>query len=400
MQIRKSGLAMPSAARYPRVQTRYDGKFWPMALMGGGAEGSHDTRDLLTADNFPIRDLFGQIDDLLRVVSENRQRVSQLFVEEVDNAYVRTYNQVGNILVQRGAEYGRPTAQRVSRASTVQGLPIEPFKMMTMWTREYLALQQAEWLRREAQAFVVADMELQWRIPLQTLFDNLASTTVALVDPGTNISLTVRAPLYNADGIVPPPFENVSFAGTHDHYFVSGTTAVSAGNVETLRKALDEHGHRTNRWLIVHDDQVDDIQALPNFVGVADPLTTVGPGSTADRANLPAGLPNDFEVIGVIKYTGFRVMRWNMIPTGYVVALDLNGPKPVARREWPAGNQLRGLQLIRPDADTTYPVNSVYYERWAGWGGNFDRSNGAIMQVKASGTYDVPSIAASIITEG
>jgi hypothetical protein len=139
---------------------------------------------------------------------------------------------------------------------------------------------------------------------------------------------------------------------------------------------------------------------LPNFVGVADPLTTVGPGSTADRANLPAGLPNDFEVIGVIKYTGFRVMRWNMIPTGYVVALDLNGPKPVARREWPAGNQLRGLQLIRPDADTTYPVNSVYYERWAGWGGNFDRSNGAIMQVKASGTYDVPSIAASIITEG
>jgi hypothetical protein len=205
MQIRKSGLAMPSAARYPRVQTRYDGKFWPMALMGGGAEGSHDTRDLLTADNFPIRDLFGQIDDLLRVVSENRQRVSQLFVEEVDNAYVRTYNQVGNILVQRGAEYGRPTAQRVSRASTVQGLPIEPFKMMTMWTREYLALQQAEWLRREAQAFVVADMELQWRIPLQTLFDNLASTTVAFVDPGTNISLTVRAPLYNADGIVPSP---------------------------------------------------------------------------------------------------------------------------------------------------------------------------------------------------
>jgi hypothetical protein len=364
--------------------THLDGVIYPFWPMGGGAEGYSDTRDLTTLDGVPIREVYDEVDALLGFISEARQRAERLFVVETTEPNMRFYQEASGVLVERGAEYGRPSIQRPRLSSVVQGLPIESFKIATGWTREYIAKQRADRIRRDAEAYARADQKFLWQLTLQTLFDDLAGSTKTFVDDEYG-SLTVRAPLANGDGVIYPEFENTTFASNHDHYFVSGNTQLTAANITTLQTALEEHGHRDNKILIINKAERDDIEALTAFVPREDALVR--------DPNLVFARVGE-EYIGVIKNTGFRVAVWNLLPAGYVVAINDYGEgddrKPIARREWPAGHALRGLQLIRPDRNNTYPVEQTFYERWIGMGGNY-RTNGAVMQVTA-GSYTVPTI--------
>lgn len=355
-------------------------------MVGGaaGQEGYHAAADLVTADNISIREIVGEIDAALAEYNTRKQDVLNRFVFETTEASVRVRQAGNTIQFERGSEYGTPGFQRTQRPSYTTGLPIKSYKVGTGWTIEYLASARADDLRNELADYVAADNTLLYQLALQTLFDNLSGSTYTFHDR-TLGDLTVRAPLLNGDGMVAPPFEGKTFLGSHDHYMVSGGASLTLANVIALNAALDEHGHRSNKVMFVHEDQVDDVQALDDFYAPPDP-NVVDPAVAYSRIGAP--------FLGVIRGLDLKVRKWNMIPSGYVVVINDYGPgsnqNPVARREWPDGHMLKGLKLYRPNPETIYPVEQTFYQRWVGFGSN-QRTNGAVMKVTAGG-YTVPTI--------
>jgi hypothetical protein len=383
----KHGLVLPGDPYSYGRGSMYQGRFYPFALMGGAAaagEGYHDSRDIVTSDGVAIREIVAEFDDALAVISERRDTVMQRLVFETTEAAVKYRRAPSEILFEQGSEYGTPGFQRTAYTTFSTGLPIKSYKVGTGWTIEYLAAANAAELRAQLQDYTMADMNLQWQLALQTLLNDLAGATYTFPDL-TLGDLIVRAPLYNGDGTAPPTFEGVTFPTTHDHYMVSGGVTLTQANVTVMSKDLDSHGHRDNKILFVHEDQVDDVLAMADFVAPPDP-NVADPAEVFSRVGSP--------YLGVIRGLNVRVRQWNLLPTGYAFMFNDYGAgsanNPVARREFPQGHPLRGLRLYRPDPNTIYPVEQTFYQRWVGFGSNM-RSNGIIMQVTA-GAYAVPSI--------
>lgn len=362
-------------------------EFFPFALMGGGAtatEGHYDTRDITLASGETLREVVSEIEQMLAYVSEVRDTVLGRLVFETTEHAIKIFQAPTEIQYEEGSEYGTPGMQRVTPASYTVGLPIKSYKVATGWTIEALADMTADELRRGVDAYVLADNNLQWQLALQTLFNDLAGTTATFADKRHG-ALTVHAPLLNGDGIVAPPLNGVTFAGSHDHYLIAGGTTLTQANVQTMSDDLDSHGHRSNKVLFVHPDDAPDVVAMADFVAGPDPLV-------ADPAAVFARVGADF--MGVIAGMGVRVRKWSTLPTGYAFMFNDYGVgsrlNPVARREHPAGHALRGLQLYRPDPQTIYPLEQTFYQRWIGFGSN-ERTNGVVMQLTA-GAYAVPVI--------
>ena len=51
--------------------------------------------------------------------------------------------------------------------------------------------------------------------------------------------------LWNADGMVPPPYLGKTFQGTHTHYLTSGSTVIDSQDIEVMIRHVKEHGYGT-----------------------------------------------------------------------------------------------------------------------------------------------------------
>ena len=86
-------------------------------------------------------------------------------------------------------------------------------------------------------------------------------------------------------------------------------------------------------------------------------------------------------------------MEWRWIPSGYLLGIHLDAPKPLIRRVDPPETGLGdGLQLIVEDVQS--PIwKSSWRDRFGYGVGN--RLNGVVMDLTASGganTYTIPTI--------
>lgn len=368
------------------AQMRSGARYLPYLIGGTAAqEGYNDSRDIALLDGVQLREVVAELDAALAEYNTRRQEVLSRLVFETTEHAVRIRQAGNSMQFERGAEYATPGIQRTQRTSYTTGLPIKSYKLMLGWTIEYLASATANDLRQELADVAAADNQLLYQLAMQTLFDDLAGSTYTFPDKRYG-DLIVRAPLMNGDGMIAPPFEGKTFAADHDHYFVSGGTALTIDNVKTLNTALEEHGHRSNKILFIHEDQEDDVVALADFYQPPDP-NVVDPDEVFSRVGAP--------YLGVIRNLNLKVRKWNLLPSGYVFAMNDYGANsaqnPVARREWPAGHLLQGLKLYRPDPNTIYPVEQTFYQRWVGFGSN-QRTNGALMKVTNTGGYTVPTI--------
>lgn len=392
MQRRPSGLVLPSELAGANAHSYgqgslYRGTLFPFPMMAGAAssgEGYHDSRDLRLQDGVTLREVVAEFDEALAFISETRDIVLQRLTYETTEAAYKNRRAPSQILFEQGSEYGTPGFQRTQYTDITTGLPIKSYKVGTGWTIEYLAEVSAQELRDQLQDYVAADANLQWQLVLQTLFNDLAGGTYTFPDKRLG-DLTVRAPLHNGDGAQPAPFNGVSFAGSHDHYLVSGGVSLTQANVKTMSDDMDSHGHTSNKILFVHNDQVDDVFAMADFVEPPDP-TVADPTAVFARVGAP--------YLGVIRGMNVKVRRWDTLPSGYALMMNDYGANslqnPVARREFPNGHPLRGLRLYRPNPETIYPVEQTFYQRWIGFGSG-NRTNGVVMQVTA-GAYTVPTV--------
>jgi hypothetical protein len=198
-------------------------------------------------------------------------------------------------------------------------------------------------------------------------------------------------PLANGDSVLYDPIEGATAAATEDHYLVSGYTGANISDtnnpIVTIVNELVEHfGRETGGSEVVvfiHPDNEAKITALATFDEVMDSRLIL-----SANVNVPTNLP---DVPGVVigRCNGAWVVVWRSVPTGYLIGVHLEADAPLYERIDPADTGLpTGLQLVATDMD--YPFD-MYHWRYRFGIGPANRLNGVVMQLKASGTYDIPT---------
>jgi hypothetical protein len=153
--------------------------------------------------------------------------------------------------------------------------------------------------------------------------------------------------------------------------------------------------------LMVHPNQGDVIRGLRRDPANADiapfdfiPSVTA-PAYLTDENIVGDQAPAQFNGLPIIgSYGDAWIFESHYVPAGYVLALGTAGPNsarnPLAFRQHVRAES-QGLRLIPTgSASTSYPLVESYYERGFGVGVR-NRGAAAVMQIKATGTYEPPT---------
>ena len=308
--------------------------------------------------------------------------------------------QVGSFDFDEASEFGEPTAGRIPLGVFSLGYDYKDYDKATRWTWKFLRDAPASHLEATHAAVLEADNRLIFRKVMEAIFDNRNRTTDI-----NQQNYTVYA-LYNNDGTVPPPYKGTTFAGTHDHYLVSGAATIDPGDIEALFNTIREHGYGqetgTQYVALVNRVQMEAVKTWrfgQTYGGVVSNYDFIpAPGQPSlivpNQLGLLGGQPP--ASFGGLPVKGSWGDIWfieeEYIPAGYVLVFGTGGAgnlqDPVGMREH-ANAAYRGLRLF-PGNQQRYPLIESFYSRGFGTGIR-QRGGAAVMQIKASGTYDIPA---------
>lgn len=297
---------------------------------------------------------------------------------------------------EEASEYGQPVGIRGGVSRLYRGFDFKFYDLAIRYTWMYLAEADRGQLEQLNNMALEADTKLVFRKVMQALFNPINGG--GLTDK--NEPLTVYR-FYNGDGEVPPTYAGTSFNGTHNHYLVSGNTAVTSANLKTMADSLGEHGYtlpngyRLVLW--VNKQEAAIIKALRTSSGaefdfIPNP-SLYGGGVWVPNDGRYVGAPTGTVPGEIGTYGPWHVVEHENIPAGYLVGLASGGPlnigNPIGIREH-SNPAYRGLKII-PGQRSDYPLVDSFYRRGLGTGIRH-RGAGVIMQVKSSGTYEVPAV--------
>lgn len=297
---------------------------------------------------------------------------------------------------ERASEYGQPKGLKGTATRFFRGYDFDFFDLAIRYTWMYIAEADRRQLQLNHNLALEADTKLQFQLVMQRLFNPLNGSGFT----DKNEPVTVYA-AYNADGEVPPKYKHNSFDGTHNHYLVSGGAAITPANLDTLAESVEEHGYTIQRgYQLVLWVNKQEAAVIKTF-RVADGAPydfVINPNQYNGKIWVPTdgkwvGGPQGAPLPGEIgTYGPFRIVEEAYIPAGYAVVVATGGPdnitNPIAIREH-SNAAYRGLKLI-PGQRSDYPLLDSFYRRGMGTG---IRHRGAltVMQIKASGNYQIPS---------
>lgn len=277
--------------------------------------------------------------------------------------------------------------------------------------REYDARSAFTWkfLRRAPASIVSQEVEMRIAAYRRRVFMDAMRAMFRKTNKAATINgsaYTVYR-FYNADGTVPPEYAGTTFDGTHDHYRVNGNAAFRAVDLDNVLDDFDSHGYRTvNGYTVVFLLNRQEANAARAFRTAANGGTGVNagrydfipaPGQPGQIMTVtqqmvgqttPPSTWNGLTVIG--SYGNALLVQEDLIPAGYVAGLASGGPllpsNPLGFYQEPGYEGLRFL----PGPNPSYPIQESNW--WAGFGyGVRHRGAGMIVQIKASGSYDVPA---------
>ena len=369
------------------------------ALSGrDGSTGYNDTRDVLvteSSDGVDYNTMWGEFQDTITLQNTDRQAIINFLTFPVTNN-IETVTQLSSAEFQRASEYGEPRGIRQKPSSFSIGYDFGWFDLAKRFTWQFLADADSQQVEALHSAALDADNRLVFTTVLSALYGN--ENRVAIVD---ELEVPVKA-LYNADGTVPPTYKTNTFDGTHNHYLVSGGTAIVSEDLDDLYEHLRHHGYSS-------ENGVQQIVAVNSREGKAIRKFRVADGDTYDF--IPAvGEPQDRILnpgqqitggaIGAVynglraigKYGDMIIVEDDLFPVGYVLvvgsggSMNLNNPVGIREHKSPS---LRGLRLVKgPEND--YPLIDSFYIRGIGSGVR-QRGGSAVMQIKATGSYVPPT---------
>lgn len=361
----------------------------------GGELGFNERADVvMAADGTDLNAFWEEIQATVRLRNADRSRL-------IDALSVRVSGPVDQVTVpseaefEEASEYGQPKGIRAGATRLFRGYDFRFWDLAIRYTWMYIAEADRRQLELLNNLALEADTKLLFQRVMRTLFNPLNWQGIT----DGNEPITVYK-FYNADGEVPPTYKQNTFAGSHSHYVVSNTATVTSGNLDTLANLVGEHGYTLQAGyrlvLWANKAQVDTIKTFRTATGasydfVPNPALYGGAVWVPNNGTYVGGpsgtLPGE-----VGTYGPFHVVEEGYVPAGYMAAIVTGGPEnlqnPIGIREH-ANPAYRGLKII-PGARSDYPLLDSFYRRGFGTGIR-QRGGGAIMQVKASGTYDIPA---------
>lgn len=207
-------------------------------------------------------------------------------------------------------------------------------------------------------------------------------------------ALTVM-PLANGDSVVYPPAYGSTAEATQNFYIGTSYAESAISN--------------TNNPFVLARNKLEPMYGFPQG---GSPIVALVNGSTVPYARTLAGfdeytnryndpgdnittltglppLPGGMRVVGVDSEAGTVIVEWPRMPTGYVIGLHMDAPKPVKRRVDPADTGLTpGLQLVTETAGEPYRTS-----RWRnrqGFGVS-NRIGAVVIALNGTGTYSIPT---------
>lgn len=374
-------------------------------IFGGTApvrqEGILTQGDLVTvtADGIDLNALWNSFAESISIYNEAMDDLIALLTYPV-TVPVEPVVQIGETTFEEATEMGVPRGA---------GLPIEVFQMgydlrhydkRTAYTWMFLADADARQVEAIHESILWADKRLVFKKIMEALFDN-RTRRANIRNQAYNVY-----PLYNGEGVAPPRFKNNTFTENHTHYVVSGSSAIDPSDVEDLMELIAEHGYSpqagTAFLLLANKAETDTIRQFRRGVntnGVAAGYDFIPsptqpammlPNAEGLLGNQPAPSFGGLAVIG--SYGFWNIVEEDYIPPGYLVGVGYGGRfnlgNPVGLRQH-SNPAMQGLRII-PGNYQRYPLVDGFYARSFG-SGIRQRGGAAIMQIKASGAYEIPT---------
>ncbi len=295
---------------------------------------------------------------------------------------------------EEASEFGEPKGLRAPTALLRLGFGFKDFDTATRFTWKFLRDAAADQVRAVVNLALEADNRLVFNAVMGALFN-----PAARVNPEARTVFS----LYNADGTVPPAYAGITHLGTHTHYVVSGGAVIDGGDLVDLIDHVSHHGYaETGRLLLLcHPNQGKAIRGFRVASGAPFDFipSQAAPPYLTDQMLVGDKPPAAYGRIAIAgAYGPAWVAEHPLIPAGYVLAVASDGAgsarNPVGFREHQRP-EYRGLRQI-PGGSPNYPLTDSFYQRSFGTGVRH-RGAAAVMQIKATGTYDVPAIWSSVI---
>lgn len=414
MMTAKSGNLSAFGHELSPIQIYENGKPLDMRLLAmfpelRGADprrGYHTEGDLVTqtADGVDLNAMWEDFQATLEIFNERRQQLVDILTFPVTQL-IENVPQVGDTEFEMASEFGVPKSARVEVNYFQLAYDFVDYDAATRYTWKFLRDADVRQVDAVHQAMLNADRRLIFRKVMEALFDNRNRNADIR---GQNY--TVYA-LYNADGTVPPDYKGNTFAGTHDHYLVSGAADIDSDDIEALQDLISEHGYGAEQGTtfvaLVNRAEMEEIRtwrrgevsnngivANYDFIPAATQPTIIVPNEEGLLGSRPPNTWNGLPVIG--SYKNIIFIEEDYIPAGYVLMLGSGGSgdlqNPVGLREH-ANTAYRGLRLL-PGNQQRYPLVDSYYARGFGTGIR-QRAGAAILEVRDDGVdpgaYRIPS---------
>lgn len=362
------------------------------------ARGYNGFADVMrtTADGRDLTELFAELRAVTDIQNEEQQRFLDLFTYPTTSPVVSVLQTLGAgaAAFEEASEYGIATSKRAVHDALNMGAGFKWYDNRWAATWQYLQDATEAEIQASAGAIVNADTDLVFTEVMRTIFRN---TNRSVTEKKTNAVYDVFA-FANADGWVPPTYAANTFSGSHTHYRVSGGAAVVSGDLDEIVDDFKSHGYSAENGsqmvIFVNSAEANVINTFRVATGArSDFIPSQGARFFATDGDLvgqqvPATYAG-FPVKG--SYDEALIIETSRIPAGYVAAMVSGGSlvpsNPIMLRQH---ERTQGLQII-PGSRSDYPLIDSYWTRGFGTGTRH-RLAGLVMQIKASGTYDVPAI--------
>lgn len=387
-------LILPPSADNPILQALLEGDF---GLAGSdGPRGYNQEADLITetSDGFPLNKMWDEFQKTIQMWNRQRDVLINLLTYNVSQNVEGVRYPIETDF-EEASEFGEPKGIRLGPAFKM-GFDFKWWDLAIRYTWMFLAEADAAQLRNLHNTALEADNRLMFTRIMRRVFNN--TTNVATID-GEAVNVY---PFYNGDSMVPPKWKNTTHSTGHQHYLVSGAATIDGGDLDAMEAHLYHHGYTQNTGynllLLVNRQEGTTLRTLKqatgssyDFIpaaGVGGGVVLPANGGIVARPSLP-NLPG-LSVIGT--YGPWVIVEEDYIPAGYVLGLASGGPdnlgNPVGIRQH-ANGSLRGLRLVK-GRDNDYPLTDSFYLHGMGTGIRH-RGAGVITQIKASGSYEIPT---------
>lgn len=349
-----------------------------------------------TVDGDDLNGLWAEHQATLQLQNDKQTALASLFSFDTTRASELVPQSLGESDFEEATEYGVPTSMRSDISPVRIGYPFKWYDLGSRYTFRFLSNATAEQIATLHSTALSADNRLVFRKIMGRVF----SPTTTQNEDGT----PVLGFWNGVDGTAPVSPDGETFDGSHTHYLVSGGASIVSGDVDELVDTVTHHGfglrQSGDRIIVFANPMEADIIAGFRVASGArfDSIpTTDAPAFITAQTIYGTRPPGKFNGLTVAcGYGDAWVVSDRRIPAGYLVALSTGGPgsssNPLGFREH-VQPSFRGL-LQLPGNSANYPLIDSYYVRAFGVGVR-QRGAGAVMQVKASGSYAVPSTFAS-----